>query len=58
MFTGIVASIGSITSVQPFGDGYRLRIDAGTLDLSDVILGITYCDPRCLYDRSRTGCQK
>jgi riboflavin synthase len=39
MFTGIVASIGSITSVQPFGDGYRLRIDAGTLDLSDVILG-------------------
>ena len=39
MFTGIVASVGKITQVSPYGDGYRLRIDAGRLDLSDVILG-------------------
>ncbi|BDW10242.1 riboflavin synthase subunit alpha [Polynucleobacter sp. SHI8] len=39
MFTGIIASIGKITHVHPFGDGFRLSIDAGKLDLSDVILG-------------------
>jgi riboflavin synthase len=39
MFTGIIASIGQITHVAPYGDGYRLQIDAGKLDLSDVILG-------------------
>ncbi len=39
MFTGIIAAIGNIASVQPHGDGYRLKIDADTLDLSDVILG-------------------
>ena len=39
MFTGIIASVGRITQVQPFGDGFRLSIDAGKLDLSDVILG-------------------
>jgi len=39
MFTGIIASVGKITQVQPFGDGFRLSIDAGKLDLSDVILG-------------------
>jgi riboflavin synthase len=39
MFTGIIAAIGKIASVQAHGDGYRLKIDAQTLDLSDVILG-------------------
>lgn len=39
MFTGIIAAIGNIASVQPHGDGYRLKIYAQTLDLSDVILG-------------------
>lgn len=39
MFTGIIAAIGNIASVQPHGDGYRLKIDAKTLDLTDVILG-------------------
>ena len=39
MFTGIVAAIGQITQVQPLGDGFRLRINAGRLDLADVILG-------------------
>jgi riboflavin synthase len=39
MFTGIIAAVGHITQVSPMGDGYRLIIDAGNLDLSDVILG-------------------
>lgn len=39
MFTGIVAAVGQITQAKPHGDGFRLTIDAGKLDLSDVILG-------------------
>ena len=39
MFTGIIAAVGKITSVDTHGDGFRLKIDAGGLDLSDVILG-------------------
>jgi riboflavin synthase len=39
MFTGIIAAIGNIVSVRPHGDGYRLKIDANNLDLTDVILG-------------------
>jgi riboflavin synthase len=43
MFTGIVAAIGTITSVQPLGNsadaGVRLNIDAGALALDDVALG-------------------
>jgi riboflavin synthase len=43
MFTGIVAAIGTITSLESQGAdpdaGLRLTIDAGRLDLSDVALG-------------------
>ncbi|NOV25528.1 riboflavin synthase [Cupriavidus necator] len=43
MFTGIVAAVGRIESVSPLGAaadaGVRLRIAAGGLDLSDVIIG-------------------
>lgn len=39
MFTGIVAAVGKITAADPLGDGVKLTIDAGALDLSDVILG-------------------
>lgn len=42
MFTGIVAAVGRIESVAPLGAadaGVRLRIAAGGLDLSDVIIG-------------------
>jgi riboflavin synthase len=43
MFTGIVAAVGTITSLQSQGTdpdaGLRLTIDAGRLDLSDVALG-------------------
>lgn len=46
MFTGIVAAVGRITQITPLAakssdgnTGVRLRIEAGDLGLSDVILG-------------------
>ncbi|WP_292935403.1 riboflavin synthase [Noviherbaspirillum sp.] len=43
MFTGIVAAIGTITSITPLGNqadaGVRLTVDAGGLPMSDVALG-------------------
>jgi riboflavin synthase len=43
MFTGIVAAVGNITSVNPLGAtadaGVQLAIDAGGLPLQDVALG-------------------
>jgi len=41
MFTGIVAAIGRIETVESLGEGagLRLTIDAGRLDLSDVAIG-------------------
>jgi riboflavin synthase len=43
MFTGIVAAVGTITSVEPLAGGLdagvHLEIDAGSLPLSDVALG-------------------
>jgi Riboflavin synthase alpha chain len=43
MFTGIVAAVGRIESVNPLGTdgdaGVRLNVEAGGLDLEDVQLG-------------------
>ena len=39
MFTGIIQAIGSIKTVEKLGDGYRLKIEAGGLDMTDVQLG-------------------
>lgn len=45
MFTGIVAAVGRIESIEPIGapgaepTGVRLRVHAGDLDLSDVGIG-------------------
>jgi len=39
MFSGIVAAIGTITRVTPAGDGLRLHIDCGALDVADVGIG-------------------
>ena len=41
MFTGIVAAVGRIESVEPHGQegGVRLSLDAGELDVSDVTPG-------------------
>ena len=39
MFTGIIASVGSIAEIRAVGEAMRLRINAPDLDLSDVALG-------------------
>lgn len=49
MFTGIVAATGKVLSTQTLGDGVRLTIGAGNLDLSDVGLGDSIaCNGVCL----------
>ena len=41
MFTGIVAAVGRITTIEPFNDngGVRLQIDSGGLPMGDVAIG-------------------
>jgi riboflavin synthase len=39
VFTGIVQAVGRIVSKAPSGDGLRLVVDAGTLDVDDVAPG-------------------
>jgi len=39
MFTGIVSAIGKIVAVAPKGDGLRLVVAPGALDITDVALG-------------------
>ena len=39
MFTGIIQAIGHIDTVEKLGDGFRLHINAGKLDMGDVQLG-------------------
>jgi len=39
MFTGIIAAIGTVATVQPTAGGVRLRIEAGGLPLADVAVG-------------------
>ena len=39
MFSGIIAAVGRITEITPREVGCRLHVDAGKLDLSEVVLG-------------------
>jgi riboflavin synthase len=39
MFTGIVQAVGQIVAREPRGDGARITVDAGTLDIDDVAIG-------------------
>ncbi len=39
MFTGIVEAVGRVIAQTRSGDGVRVRIDAGALDLRDVAVG-------------------
>tara|TARA_B110000444_G_scaffold256172_1_gene291983 strand:- start:120 stop:767 length:648 start_codon:yes stop_codon:yes gene_type:complete len=39
MFTGIIEAIGAVAKLQQLGSDWRLTIDSGKLDLSDVVLG-------------------
>jgi len=49
MFSGIIAAVGKVRDVAPRSSGVRLTIDAGGLDLSDVILGDSIaCNGVCL----------
>ncbi len=49
MFTGIVAAVGQIRQSRALADGVRLTIDAGKLDLADVVLGDSIaCNGVCL----------
>jgi len=47
MFTGIITATGKIISAKPLGssidDGIRLKVDSGTLLLTDVALGDSLC---------------
>ena len=60
MFTGIVAAVGSITTVQPLEGGLeagvRLEIDAGGLPLGDVGLGDSIAiNGACMTVVAKTG---
>ena len=49
MFSGIIAAVGKIRDAAPRTSGVRLTIDAGALDLGDVILGDSIaCNGVCL----------
>ena len=39
MFSGIVQAVGRIVTIGRYGDGQRITIDAGDLDLADVAVG-------------------
>ena len=39
MFSGIVAAVGLIEQTEPLGNGLRLTVDTGDLDLDDVAIG-------------------
>jgi riboflavin synthase len=60
MFTGIVATVGKISSVKPleggFDAGVRLDIDAGGLPLDDVALGDSIAiNGACMTVVAKTG---
>ncbi len=49
MFSGIIAAVGRITQLTPREVGYRLHVDAGKLELDDVVLGDSIaCNGVCL----------
>ena len=57
MFTGIVAAVGRIEKTSPFGDGLRLEITPGTLDVGDIGVGDSVAVSGCCLTvvEKRTG---
>lgn len=56
MFSGIVAAVGRITELTPREVGYRLTVDAGKLDISDLNIGDSIAhNGVCLTVVNRTG---
>jgi riboflavin synthase len=39
MFTGIAQAVGQVVAREPHGDGARITVDAGALDVDDVAIG-------------------
>jgi riboflavin synthase len=49
MFTGIIQAVGRVAAVKPAGQSAALTIDAGGLDMSDVVVGDSIaCNGVCL----------
>ncbi|MDR2689672.1 MAG: riboflavin synthase [Azoarcus sp.] len=56
MFSGIVTAIGHIEYTEPLGDGLRLTVDTGNLDLADVAIGDSIANSGvCLTVIAREG---
>jgi len=43
MFTGIVQTVGTITSVTPLERGVRIAVDAGSLGRGGIAIGDSIC---------------
>ena len=43
MFTGIIATMGTIDMIEAYGEDKRFLINTGTLDLSDLSIGDSIC---------------
>ena len=58
MFTGIVIATGKIIFAKPLGpsteDGIRLKVDSGTLSLTDIAVG----DSNCIHGACMTVVNK
>src|SRR5438874_4649557 len=56
MFTGIVAALGSIERIEPRGDGVRVTMTPGNLDVADVAVGDSVAvNGCCLTVAARIG---
>jgi riboflavin synthase len=56
MFTGIVQTVGSVSSIEARADGLRLWIEAGGLAVAEIALGDSICvDGVCLTVAAKQG---
>lgn len=58
MFTGIVQAVGRVVSKRPRGDGLRLVVEAGTLDVTDIAIGESIAVAGCcltVVERDRSA---
>lgn len=58
MFTGIVQAVGRVVSTRPSGDGLRLVVDAGSLDVTDIAIGESIAVAGCcltVVERDRSA---
>lgn len=58
MFTGIIEAVGTLAGYEPSGEGARVLVEAGGLDLSDVAIGDSIAVDGCcltVVRRDATG---